>query len=243
MRYFVLVGCFVQLFSTAANASDSLQYYVQQFNTLYVQIRDGSIAPDSAKAQFQAVMAEIRRLYPDSLKGDSTLRLIFPLRGHNARHIGGKQGSGYVLGAYKFFDGVNSTGHPAHDIFILDRNQDGLDDNTWRAVDVLSVCTGLVVACEHEWATDSPLRGGKYIWIYNFERQALFYYAHNRRLMVQAGDIVLRGQKIAEVGRTGRNAFKARSPTHLHFGQMRLVANLPVPYNSYASLVNAVVKY
>jgi hypothetical protein len=188
-------------------------------------------------------MTEISRLYPDSLKADSTLRLVFPLRGHDARHIGGKQGSGYILGAYNFFDGAKSTGHPAHDVFIRDSNQDCLEDYTWRAVDVLSVSAGLVVAYEPEWTADSPLRGGKYIWIYNFERQSLFYYAHNSRLMVQAGDIVLRGQKIAEVGRTGRNAFKARSPTHLHFGQMRLTARLPTPHNPYTSLVNAIVKY
>lgn len=56
-------------------------------------------------------------------------------------------------------------------------------------------------------------------------------YAHNRRLMVSRGDRVVRGQKIAEVGSTGR----ANGP-HLHFELRRKnqnekwIAEDPIPY-------------
>jgi hypothetical protein len=62
---------------------------------------------------------------------------------------------------------------------------------------------------------------GYYIWIYAPEENALFYYAHNNEVLVNVGQIVNAGDTIATVGRTGLNAFKKRSPTHLHF--MKLV--------------------
>ena len=44
----------------------------------------------------------------------------------------------------------------------------------------------------------------------------MFYYAHQRTLLVEPGDIVSAGQTIATVGRSGRNAAQPRSPTRLH---------------------------
>ena len=70
--------------------------------------------------------------------------------------------SGYQPKGYDYFDGNKHGGHPAHDIFIHDRNQDNIDDNTGRPVDILSVSNGVVIACEQDWNTDSDLRGGKY---------------------------------------------------------------------------------
>jgi murein DD-endopeptidase MepM/ murein hydrolase activator NlpD len=47
-------------------------------------------------------------------------------------------------------------------------------------------------------------------------------------------------QTIATVGRTGLNAFKKRSPTHLHFTQLRFNNNFyPKPIDTYKELLEA----
>jgi murein DD-endopeptidase MepM/ murein hydrolase activator NlpD len=58
--------------------------------------------------------------------------------------------------------------------------------------------------------------------------------------MVEAGDEIALGQKIAEVGRTGLNAVKARSGTHLHMMYLQLTPEaLPHPVNTYDWLASA----
>jgi peptidoglycan LD-endopeptidase LytH len=121
-----------------------------------------------------------------------------------------------VVQGYDFFTGNRHGGHPAYDIFIIDRNQDELDDRTLQPVGVLSMTGGVVVSVETEWLPDSKLRGGKYIWIYDPANDLLVYYAHNREVLVKAGDLVRPGDLLARLGRSGLNAAKKRSPTHLH---------------------------
>ncbi|MDT3404433.1 M23 family metallopeptidase [Mucilaginibacter terrae] len=163
----------------------------------------------------------------------------FPLKGYKANAIGGVKGNGYFDKGYHFLDGNKHTAHPAHDIFITDRNQDTFDDKTLKPVEVLAVTDGVVVSCTPQWDVGSALRGGKCIWVYHPGLNLFSYYAHNRQLFVKTGDVVKRGQKIAEVGRTGLNAYKKRSPTHLHFSAFRLVNGLPVPFNPYQNLIKA----
>jgi len=96
---------------------------------------------------------------------------------------------------------------------------------------------GVVVAMETSWDTSSIQRGGKYIWIYEPTTNCLFYYAHNSSVLVQVGDIVKPGNVIATVGRTGLNAHKKRSPTHLHFMELQLDKSFyPKPVNCYDRL-------
>jgi len=101
------------------------------------------------------------------------------------------------------------------------------------------VDNGIVIACTNEWEPASSLRGGKFIWIYHPAQNIITYYAHNQAIFVKPGDEVKQGQKIAEVGRTGYNAYKKRSPTHLHFSAFQIIDGLPVPYNCYLQLKTA----
>jgi len=73
--------------------------------------------------------------------------------------------------------------------------------------------------------------------IFDPASNALIYYAHNSKVLVEAGDIVKPGDVIAEVGRTGLNAYRKRSPTHLHITYLQFVNNLPVPKNIYSELL------
>lgn len=67
----------------------------------------------------------------------------------------------------------------------------------------------------------------------------LVYYAHNREIFVSPGDILRPGDRIATVGRTGLNARKKRSPTHLHLTCLKLRDGSPKPENIYLDLKRA----
>ena len=212
----------------------------EDFNTLYLQIRDGTIEQDQAVAKINELIPEVRKYFSDNGgKEYSDAEWVFPLRGYSPSSIGGNNGSGYVTKGYNFFDGNRHGGHPAHDIFIYDSNQDCIDDNTGKPVDVLSMSSGVVVSLEKDWDVNSDLRGGKFIIIYDTFSDALFYYAHNNNVIVNIGDIVSPGDKIGEVGRSGLNAYKKRSPTHLHLMFLQVEDGYPKPKNIYTELTNA----
>jgi len=208
------------------------------FNALNTRIRDGLISHDSAQHQLRQLVPQLAALFYQ--KGGAhadEASWRFPVEGYTARVIGGTNGSGYVADGYDYFDGDAHQGHPAHDLFIADRNQDGMDDVTHRPVNVLSMTPGIVVAIATTWDTASTLRGGRYIWIYDPNSGSFFYYAHNSDVLVHLLDIVKPGDTIAHVGRTGFNAFKKRSPTHLHIMQLTIDSiGMPRPVNLYGEL-------
>lgn len=229
----------------------SLYTYCQQFQTLYTQIRVQSVTPDSARKKFSRIMNELHTRFrseesyhQDSLQRDSLRRtglyFSFPIRGYKTSAIGGTHGEGYRDKGFDLFDYTVRGSHPAQDIFILDRNQDYLDDSTHQPVDILAMSPGLVLAIETAWKPGSEYRGGNWIWVYDPMMHGLFYYAHNSQVDVTPGQWVRAGQKLAEMGRTGFNAYKARSPTHLHLMYLQIQPNgLPLPLNPYAWLLTA----
>jgi peptidoglycan LD-endopeptidase LytH len=213
----------------------------EKFHELNTQIRDGLIEKKTAATRFSRVVKELDE-YAVKIGLSATVasRCTFPVSGYTLSAIGGKRGNGYVSGGYDYFDGNAHTGHPAQDIFIRDRNHDALDDLTGKPVNVLAINGGLVVSVETKWAKGSPLRGGRYIWVYNPQEASLNYYAHNEAVFVKVGDIVKPGDPIATVGRTGLNAYKRSSPTHLHWMYLEIKDGLPRPHNKYAALSSCV---
>lgn len=210
------------------------------FDELYKEIRDGKISRQEAVAEIEELAGQIASLYYG--KGGNEFdksEMCFPLRGYGASAIGGKNGSGYVTKGYDFFDGNKHGGHPAHDIFIYDKNQDCVDDRSGNPVDVLSMTSGIVVSMSDDWEPSSDLRGGKYIIIYEPGEDALYYYAHNNKVNVELGQMVMPCEKIAEVGRTGLNAYKQRSPTHLHISRFLINDGNVVPDDLYQDLLNS----
>ncbi len=210
-----------------------------EFDRLYARIRDQRIDRPAAVAELRLLLPQIDAYYRDRGGRDappSTWR--FPLDGYGAESIGGKQGSGYRPDGYDWFDGRNSKGHPGHDLFIHDRNQDTLDDRTGEPVSVRAIASGVVVAFAPGWDRDSGLRGGRYVYVYTPDQHAIFYYAHNASVLVKPGDIVTAGEPIATVGRTGRNAAMARSPTHVHVMLLTVGDDgYPRPRDTYGDLV------
>src|SRR6185369_12205730 len=195
----------------------------ERYNSLNTRIRDGRINRVSASIELRRLLTEVRDEYYRAGGGEfAQSQWAFPLAGYDAHAIGGGKRHGYIARGYDFFRGNKHGGHPSYDIFIRDRNQDGLDDRSGSQVKVLSVTGGVVVALEGAWEPDSRLKGGKYIWVYDPTNDLLVYYAHNADLSVTLGEIVRPGDVLAVVGRSGFNAAKRRSPTHLHLSVLKV---------------------
>lgn len=189
----------------------------EQFDALFDGVRDGTISRSDAQQELRRLLPLVAERYRKAGgKAYQTASWVFPLAGYGPKAVPGRKGKGFVVTGYDFFSGNRHGGHPAYDIFIRDRNQDHLDDRTLQPVAVLSMTGGVVVSVESQWDPASKLRGGRYIWIYDPIHDLLVYYAHNHEVFVKVGDMVRPGNKLATVGRSGLNAAKRRSPTHLH---------------------------
>lgn len=211
-----------------------------EFQGLDQQIRDGLISKAVARREFRHQIVQIQSLF-HTLKCSraNQSEWVFPLEGYGPSAIGGRRGNGYRATGYDYFDGNRHGGHPSQDIFIRDKDQDSLDDYTHLPVRIRSISSGIVVAVNERWDASSALRGGIYIWIYDSISQGLFYYAHLRSTSIKLGQCVKPGTIIGEVGRTGLNAFKRRSPTHLHLTYLQIIKGHPEPNNIYPALLKA----
>lgn len=219
----------------------ALKAACSRFNELNSLVRDRKIGRPAARSEVARILGEVREAYyaagvSDCLRAD----WVFPLAGYDSRAISGGRRHGYIASGYDYFSGNRHGGHPSFDIFIRDRNRDSLDDRSGRPVAVLSMTGGVVVALEREWEQGSRLRGGKYLWVYDPGSDLLVYYAHNESLAVSLGDIVKPGDVLATVGRSGYNAFKRRSPTHLHLTVVKVSGQGKVlPVDVYRELKSA----
>lgn len=222
-------------------ATDSMYLFCSEYNLLNDKIRDSKISTEDALKLLQVLMTKIKsEYYKNGGKDHPLSEWCFPVKGYSAKTIGGRNGSGYIASGFNYLDGKRHVGHPAQDIFIVDKNMDCVEDYLKKPINVLSMTGGVVVAFDTSWAEGSSLRGGKYVWVYDPFSSSLFYYAHNDKVFVNPGQLVKPGDSIATVGRTGLNADKKRSPTHLHFMWLKLGPDFyPRPVNPYQSLVKA----
>ena len=234
---------FLMLSLTATHAvpeSETAPTLYAAFNDFNSRIRDGRISKAAASNELPARLAAIRAdYYSHGGQNYTTAEWVFPVAGYSAAAIEKRGSHGFVASGYDFFNGNRHGGHPAYDIFIRDRNQDSRDDRTGKAVQVVSMTGGVVVALEKQWKQGSRLRGGRYIWVYDPANDLLIYYAHNEELFVEPGMLVKPGDLLATMGRSGLNAAKRRSPTHLHFSVLRLVDGQPLPLPVYNVLQRA----
>ena len=210
-----------------------------EWHLLYLKIRDSMIAKEEAQGRLKELEVMLKQFYLTRTDTREDDRLFFPLSGYGPNAIGGERGSGYITQGYDFFDGNDHKGHPGHDLFIRDKNQDGVDDGTGKPVEVVSASQGIVVSVHLNWEPSSPIRGGNYIWVHHPMKSQYFYYAHLDRIFVRVGQIVSKGEPLGTVGRTGVNAYPKRSPTHLHFVVHQSVGGYPKPINPYTELVKA----
>lgn len=215
-------------------------FSADRFQVLNSAVRDGEISKNAAKDSFMVIINAIRSEYKNKVKISAGRgSTVFPVKGYSSHQIGGSNGSSYVPGNYNYFDGNQHTGHPSYDIFIYDRNQDMIDDKTGKFVEVLSMSSGVVIAADTGWKAGSDLRGGNYLWLFDPIHDYLYYYAHNHTIDVRIGDVITAGQRIATVGRSGKNAHPKRSPTHLHLTVLTIKGDVPMPIRFFKELRTA----
>lgn len=201
------------------------------------QVRDDKLQRPQAVDSMSKLIDELyMNMYLNGKDAIEKNEWVFPVRGYNSSAIGGSDGSGYVVADFDFFD--NKTGgHPAHDIFIIDKNEDELDDNTGQPVEILSMSGGLVVETRKNWTTEMmDIKGGNIVYVYDNFTDGLFYYAHMNKVYVNVGDYVIPGTVLGLMGRTGKNAYPSRSPTHLHLMYVKNNKGDLRPVNIYDDL-------
>jgi peptidoglycan LD-endopeptidase LytH len=214
-RMKTILGFFAILFLANFEKPDpSLPEQCQTFHELNTRIRDNQLDKKTASQQLKNWWKSMSETLPSKTRKTSIW--LFPVNGYNVSAVGGKNGNGYLPKGYHYLDGNRHGGHPAHDIFIRDRNQDSKDDQTGLPVPVVSMFEGVVVSVESGWVKNSELRGGKYVMVFHPEVGLLSYYAHLDSVFVHIGQSVNPGTELGTIGRSGKNAAKKRSPTHLH---------------------------
>ena len=231
-------------YTRQSESTDKIAEYCAAFQQIQFDIRDAAITPDSARIAFMQVMKNLKAaLRPDTCRGIDSAYFVYPVKDYLPRESIGGRGRGYRANGFDLFDMNVKGSHPAHDLFVIDRDHDNIDDRTWKPIDILYFSSGIVLATETGWKYDSELRGGNWIWIYDPCLDGLFYYAHNNIVEVQPGQHVKAGDKIAEMGRSGYNAYKERSPTHLHLMYLQLDEyGMPEPYDTYEWMLQSIVK-
>lgn len=205
-------------------------------------VREGNLPKQTAIDSLNKFTNELWDYMNEQIKRGKTEKYsdaewVFPVKGYTSAAIGGFGGSGYIATGFDFFD-KNSGGHPAHDIFINDGNQDCLDDATNTPVEILSMSGGVVVETRKNWTTDMmDIKGGNIVYVYDNFTNGFFYYAHFKEVYVNVGDIVKPGTSLGIMGRTGKNAYPSRSPTHLHLMYVRSYDGDLRPENIYNDLI------
>jgi hypothetical protein len=240
----LVVALCVAAAAHAGGPNASLSGAIARWQAFERAVRDGALEKTAARAQLPGLMADLKAA-ASAVSWPEPARWVFPVAGHGPSSIGGKNGDGFLphnyygkssIKGYDFFDGNKHGGHPAHDIFIRDRDQDGNDDATRAPVNAVAVVDALVVSVDTGWTPESALRGGNVVWLYNPRLNAFFYYAHLARVDVKPGERVGPGAPLGTLGRTGVSAHEKRSPTHLHLMVLRYDGKTLSPYNFYSDL-------
>ncbi len=161
---------------------------------------------------------------------------VFPMNGYTkiSYRTGGKD---YKDEKFDYFQGGESKGHPAHDIFIYDNDSNIVEDSTGKKVEASAMVSGVIIAIKGDWKAGDFGRGGNYVKLFDPESEAIFYYSHLDSVSVNVGDIVNAGDKIGYVGRTGRKAIHGK--THKHIAYYKITDGEPEPIDIIKDLYKA----
>jgi hypothetical protein len=229
--YYFFIALFITifLFENLPAQNDSSESVCNKWDRLDKQIINLEIDDEDALELLEEYEREVVKYFIKNngryVKRDEW---VYPLKNFTSvTHRG--NGNDYRLSTFDYFQGTNTKGHPAHDIFILDENKDLLDDSTGNPVDIVTMSSGVIIAVDTTWKPGSMLRGGRYVKVFDVTNMKIFYYSHISKVFVKPGDIVNSGDKIGEVGRTGRKTILPKGKTHLHIALLKSVKGYPIP--------------
>jgi len=208
---------------------------IDKWDNFEKAVRNQTISKDSAKKVFPSLHAELKN-YAEKYKFDTLITSwAFPVDGYGMDALG-KGGfkpdiyyGGSTIKGYDFYDGNKHGGHPAYDIFILDKNQDCVDDNSGKPVNIVAPVDLMILSIFKDWIKGSGIRGGNYVWTLDPVENQIFYFAHMDSIFVEGGDFCNKGTPIGTMGRSGKNAWVKRCPTHLHMMILKIEGNELTP--------------
>ncbi len=203
-----------------ASVSISSQSIFERWHKTDQLIRDRKInendAMDSIKMYVKFGKAEFKTY---GIAGTKRSDWVFPMSDFTWYSYR-SDGKDYKDEFFSYFQGGEFKGHPAHDIFIIDKDTNSFEDSTGRQVPAISMVNGIVISTYSTWFRADYLRSGNYIKLFDPESEAIFYYSHLDSVFVKPGQFIKAGDKIGYIGRTGRKAIKGK--THIHIAYYKI---------------------
>jgi len=190
-------------------------------------IRDRKIDPDDARDSIELYVKQgVQNFKMRDIPGTKRSEWVFPMSGYTwtSYRTGGKD---YKDDRFDYFQGGEFKGHPAHDIFILDKDSNSVEDSTGLPVYATAMATGIVLSTYGTWFRQDYLRSGNYVKLFDPESKAIFYYSHLDSVTVQVGQLVIAGEPVGTIGRTGRKAIHGK--THIHIAYYKIDEGQPIP--------------
>ncbi len=194
---------------------------------------DKKSAIDSMKLYVPLAVADFKSL---NAAMTDRKKWVFPMKGWT-KIAYRADGDDYKDELFDYFQGGESMNHPAHDIFILDNDSNGVEDATGQKVQATAMATGIVFNEYTGFKEGDFIRAGNYVKIFDPKSEAMFYYCHLDSVFVQVGELVTAGEPIGYVGRTGRKAVKGK--THIHIAYYKIINGYPKPENILKDLYRA----
>lgn len=226
MRKNILISIFVLVVLQIYSSAQVLTVFDRWHKTDQL-IRDRKI--DESDAQDSIAMyvkLGLQEFKSHNVPGTKRINWVFPMDGYTWKSYRA-DGKDYKDGNFDYFQGGESKGHPAHDIFILDKDTNSIEDSTGLKVYAVAMVTGIVLSKYDTWFRSDFLRSGNYVKLFDPESKAMFYYSHLDSVFVEVGQLVTAGTPLGYVGRTGRKAIKGK--THIHIAYYKIDNGYPIP--------------
>jgi peptidoglycan LD-endopeptidase LytH len=220
---------FVSLIILAFDSITSSQVLsiFDRWHTTDQLIRDRKIDEDDAMDSIRLYVKLGKQEFKTrDIPGTKRSDWVFPMSGWTSvsYRSGGKD---YKDDRFDYFQGGEFKGHPANDIFILDANNDAIEDSVGTKINATAMVSGIVLSVYNKWFRQDYLRSGNYVKLFDPESEAIFYYSHLDTVFVTPGQLVIAGEPIGFVGRTGRKAINGR--THVHIAYYKIDDGHPIP--------------
>ena len=214
---------------------------ISRWNNVDTLIRDRKIDKDDAIDSLETIiLPAIKYCKEKNIVFTKRNDWVFPMSGFTQTSYR-DNGFDFRTDYFDYFEGAEFYGHPAHDIFILDKDSNGVEDSTGKHVNAVAMVSGVVITSYGEWKIGDIGRAGNYINLFDPEGPGIFYYSHLDSVFVKSGDIVKAGDVIGLVGRTGRKAVFGK--THTHIGYYKITNGYPEPVDIIKALYAAEKRY
>jgi murein DD-endopeptidase MepM/ murein hydrolase activator NlpD len=175
-------------------------------------LEEGRLDGRAARERFKALWQTIKVDDLPSSK-ENRWQWMFPLPGYDSTCYG----ESYDAEKYRFLDGAKAKGFPALRLFIRDPQRSGLEARTGKPEPVVSAVDGVVVATEKYWKETDVCPWGNYVLVLDQQDKLFFLYGNLAKLRVSPGQLLLKGEVLGWVGRTGKDIQAKRLGTQLRF--------------------------